>query len=319
MPDTVILGHERQREALLDDLAQDNVSHAYLFEGPPHIGKFTVARWFARMLLLHGLGDAARADAESRIDRLLHPDLLMLDQLWIEERCEDWAVIGRTSNVPQEHRMKAKAKTDAISIDDVRVIQDRLYETGMGAYRCCCLRSAERMQPPAANALLKILEEPPPGRVFFLTTQHRALLPPTVVSRTRVIPFYRLPDTALQPLLEEQDPDAVRFLLHLAQGAPGLLLRLRADSDLLLREKQLHASAARVWQGTLFERLRLLQPLAERGEEADRFLLHLALTARELTQPPAEAIAAFHRLSGGLETNAHRGLLIQQFAMALGE
>ncbi len=316
--DTAIIGHERQRADLEADLASGNIAHAYLFEGPAHVGKFTVARWFARLLLARGLLPERAEAVHGAMARLLHPDDLVLDQLWIEERCDDWGVIARSSNVPQEHRQKAGMRSDTISIDDVRCIQDRLHETGTGKHRCCTIRSVERMQEPAANALLKILEEPPPGRVFLLTTQSIGSLPPPVVSRARVLRFRRLPAKAMTPLVAGLPDDDAQFLLHLAEGAPGRLQTLRGDPDALLRERQAHAQAAALWQARPAETLKLLAPLRERGPDADRFLLHIAMTLREVRGRPPHWAVAFDDLARGLATNAQRDLLLQRFALSKG-
>lgn len=324
MPEaTEIIGHARQIAELRNDLETGHVAHAYLFAGPPNVGKTTVAQWFARELLLRGLGDADRAREAHEIDLLFHPDLLILDDLWIEDVREDWELIARSSNMPQGHRAKPKdggkpLKTDTISIDDVRVIQERFYETGRGHWRVCIIRSVERMAAPAANAFLKILEEPPEGRVFLLTTESLSSLLPTVISRTRAIAFDRVSENDMRPLVADQsEEENARFLLHLAQGAPGVVHRLREDHDRLRGERLLHSKALSFWTtNARIERLKLLMPLQKRGEEADRFLLHLALTLREHQLRPASE-RALAELVRGLETNAHRGLLTQRFALAI--
>lgn len=45
-----IVGHETQLKKLEHDIVSDNVAHAYLFRGPRHIGKSTVAKQFASLL-----------------------------------------------------------------------------------------------------------------------------------------------------------------------------------------------------------------------------------------------------------------------------
>jgi hypothetical protein len=317
-----IIGHESQLQALTLDFEKGNVAHAYLFVGRKHLGKFTVAKWFARQLLLAGVEEAAEQKRlEGQIDRLLHPDLLVIDLLWREGVCEDASLIAKASNIPQQHRVKAKAKTDTIGIDDIRALQERLHEVGTGQFRCCCIRSVERMQDEAVNALLKILEEPPEGVVFLLTAASTSLLLPTLVSRTRILRFFPLPPCTLQPLVARASDDDARFLLRLSQGAPGSLLHLRDDPDALRVERQRASQAAAFWDAPSFgRRLKLLEPLAERTEEADRFLLHLALALRTERGPHLPRRAeAFAELMSDLETNVSRPLLVQRFALAVGE
>lgn len=313
----LLVGHTVQRSQLAADLEQKNVAHAYVFTGPPHIGKFTVAKWFAQNLLCSSQSPETCQQMRSQIDRLLHPDLFVLDQLWIEDVCEDWAVIARSSNIPQEHRMKAGAKSNRISIDDIRILQERLHETSMGPYRCCLIRSIERMEDPPANALLKILEEPPQGVIFLLTTESLSSILPTVISRSRVLRFSPLSSTEMQPLLEGMETDERHFLLHVAQGAPGSVKRLKDNPDALRRERLFHAQATAFWKAkTLLERLKILSVLHEGEKEAQSLLLHLALTLREedIIHPSYEQ--ALRTLARGLETNVQRPLLAQQFALA---
>lgn len=315
-----VIGHRRQREELEQDLQSGNVAHAYLFVGPPHIGKFTVAKWFAKELLMVGVEPEKKEQTEHMIDRLLHPDLLVLDRLWIEEQMEDWNVIAQYSNVPQEHRKKAGTKTDRISIDDIRALQARMMGTGTSRYGCVCIRNIERMDDPPANALLKVLEEPPPGRVFLLTAQSVDAVLPTIVSRCRVIRFSAVPQADTAPLLKGLDPEEAHFLQHISQGAPGLLLSLRDDPEKLRAERLLHTQANAFWRSTqMSERIKLLEPVTEKGADAERFALHLALTLRERSPRTLAQERALQRLTSLLKTNAQRPLLAVQFAMSVGE
>lgn len=302
-------------------MTQGNVAHAYLFVGPPHVGKFTIARWFARELLLADVLPEKREEAAHAIHRLLHPDLLVLDQLWIEDICEDWERIALTSNVSQQHRAKGNspAKTDTIGIDDIRAIQERIYESRMGTFSCCLIRSAERMNAPAANAFLKILEEPPEGRVFILTAQSLGDLLPTVVSRMRTIHFTTLPEEELAVLVRDCTPEERLFSLQSARGAPGKLLTLLHDPDLLRTERMMRAEALAFWKSdALLEKLRLLKRLLKREHAADRFLLHLALTMRDSGTTLSPSVCrSFHDLCRDLQTNAHRELLVQRFVLAV--
>lgn len=310
-----IIGHETQLAELQSNMSMGNVAHAYLFSGPKSVGKMTVARWFAKELLLQG-AEATRDDTIRQIDCLVHPDLLILDQLWQEGVLEDWHTLGKSSNVSQEHRTKTpKARTDTIGIDDIRAIQDRLHETG-GRYRCCIIRSIERMQEPAANALLKMLEEPPEGRVFLLTTEQRSLLLPTVVSRVRVLPFFPVASAALRPLLQGIPSKDHQFCLHVAQGAPGVLQRFRMGEHALQEQHLLRAQAFRFFPARPSERQKILENFAERKQELHFFLLHMALALREL-RPPAflhwsHALSCFVE---HLDAHVNYTLAVQQFVL----
>jgi DNA polymerase-3 subunit delta' len=315
-----IIGHARQRTELAADLENGNVAHAYLFAGSPHLGKTMTAEWFAKEIITEGLSGTEKEEALREIDRLIHPDFLMLDQLWIEDVCDDFDVIAQSTNVPQQHRAKAPAmKTDIISIDDVREIQSRLQETGRGKHQVCIIRGVERMQEAAANAFLKILEEPPEGRIFVLTTDALSSLLPTMLSRARVMRFERVSNKDIADILKDVEENERRFILHLASGAPGTALRLARDPDALREEHLLHDQARSFWSvSSPIERLTLLTPLHERGAEAERFLLHLSLALREMPEYGYEQERALMEMVEGLKTNAHRQLIAQNFAIQVG-
>lgn len=313
-----IIGHKKQLLQLTQDLETNNIAHAYLFAGAPHLGKTTVAHWFARQLLTRDAKPEDREEILRRINHLLHPDFLVLDQLWMEEKCEDFEYIAQSSNIPQQHRAKAGIKTDAITIDDVREIQHRLQETGETPARACIIRGIERMHEAASSALLKILEEPPEGCVFLLTSDNLATVLPTVFSRSRVMRFERVGDRDIQTMLKDTVEEDASFILHLAQGAPGIALRLMDDPDALRAEKLLHTQAMSFWgASSLLERLKQLETLHERGEEAERFLMHLALALREIPEFSRSQERALMELIQSLKTNAHRQLLAQNFAMSI--
>lgn len=314
-----IVGHMRQIANLETDLQSGNVSHAYLFVGPEHVGKSTVARWFATELLTRHLDADGRSVVTAQIDRLIHPDFLSLDQLWIEGQSENLDEIATSSNLQQSHRWKApSAKSDTISIDDVRMIQERIYETGSGPWRVCFIRGIDRLQDAAANAFLKILEEPPPGRVFILTSSSDTLLLPTIVSRSRVLRFDRVADALIAPLLARVPGEDHSFILHLAQGAPGMAIGLASDPDLLRAERLMHNQAVAFWGPmSTSERLKALTPLTEKGIGAERFLLHLALALRTSSDPSVARSVAFRRLTSRLQTNAYKPLIVQEFALGI--
>jgi DNA polymerase-3 subunit delta' len=318
-PATHILGHTSQQHDLLRDVEVGNIAHAYLFTGPAHIGKFTVAKWFASMLLLDGVPHDQLDQVTAEIERLLHPDLLVLDQLWMEETNEDFEQIAKFTNISQEHRKKSKAKTDTISIDDIRTLQARLHDVPRNTYRCCLIRSVERMQDEAVNALLKILEEPPVGLVFLLTAHSEDAVPATLLSRSRRMAFSRLSRKDIRPLVANVSEEDQQFLLHLAQGAPGIIEKLKNNPEALRQEQTLSSKALTFWnEQSLTGRMSSLSSLHERGEEADRFLLHLCLSLRQLPRKKqVQSARPLRDLLRGLETNVSRPLLCQKFAVNL--
>ncbi len=320
-----IIGHERQRKELETDLERGALSHAYLFSGKKHLGKFTIAHWFAQEILTQGMMENEREKTQTLIRKNMHPDLLTLDRLWVEDVCTDWNVIAKSSSVSQHHRAKAKVKTDTIGIDDVRVLQERLYETPQGSHTVCLIRSIERLHVTAANAFLKILEEPPPHVLFCFTTESLSSLPATIISRMRVIHFSSVPRKELEPLVSPLPADDRELLLSIAEGAPGIILRCLEDSERLRAERQAQIDAHRFLQtASVLERFRKMQEMLEsEKDQASMFLrqlfLHLQSDLRGSEKDAENALEqsrSLLHLLALLQTNANRPLIAAHAAFS---
>src|SRR5215208_3938850 len=159
----MVVGHDEAVAMLKDAVAGGRVTHAWLFTGPPGIGKLHTARVFAAALNCPAGGDGT-CDTCRRILRGVHPDVHVI--------------------VPEG---------DNLLVEDVRAVREEAsrthHEAPVGVF---ILDEADRMTEAAANALLKVLEEPPPGVVFVLVVRSAEALVGTVPSRARVLPFVSL-------------------------------------------------------------------------------------------------------------------------------
>jgi DNA polymerase-3 subunit delta' len=162
MLDAVAEQHEAKR--LLAAALAEGPAHAYLFHGPPGVGKRRLALAFAGELL----GDAGRAE------RRAHPDLYVLEPLG-----------------------------DQIRIDAVREMRRDLHMRPFEADRRVYLVfAAQVLNDEAADALLKDLEEPPPYAVIVLVADDLGSLAETIRSRCQLVPFRRLSERAVREVIE---------------------------------------------------------------------------------------------------------------------
>jgi DNA polymerase III subunit delta' len=162
-----IVGNETALRMLQRALESGEVAHAYLFHGPPGVGKRTVARRFGAALVAGG-----DLDAEDRARRGLHPDLSVV-------RPEGaFTIIGQVREV-------------------VRLAASRPFE---GARRVFILE-ADTFNVQAANALLKTLEEPEGETAFVLLAASREGVLPTIVSRAQAVRFNPVPTKAVAEFL----------------------------------------------------------------------------------------------------------------------
>jgi DNA polymerase-3 subunit delta' len=159
----LVVGHDEQVTALREAVAGDRVTHAWLFTGPPGIGKLHTARVFAAALNCPAGGDGT-CESCRRILRGVHPDVHLI--------------------VPEG---------DFLLVEDVRAVREEASRSRHEARTAVfLLDEADRMTEAAANALLKVLEEPPANVVFVLVARSPDALVGTVSSRARTLPFVPL-------------------------------------------------------------------------------------------------------------------------------
>ncbi len=197
-----LVGHDKQKHAILNAFEKDRFPQAWLLQGPSGIGKATFAWHFAR-----------------RLAELGNPSIETLDQALIEKYARgSQAKIIDISLLQDE---KGKLKTQ-ISVDQIRSLTEKLSLTGeAGEWRVVIIDPADAMNNAAANALLKLLEEPPSKVVFFLVTDAPYRLLPTIHSRCQSIRFHELTMNEIREIwsLVSEMTIANETRLNLAEGS----------------------------------------------------------------------------------------------------
>jgi DNA polymerase-3 subunit delta' len=202
------------------------LSHAYLFTGPPAIGKRTLALTLAQALLCQSdEPPCATCDPCRRVVRSQHPDLLLMDM----------ATQARLLAEPQ-------AQKPTLKIETIRILQREISLRPMQAERkVVIIPDAHLMTAPAANALLKTLEEPPAHVLLILTAPEADDLLPTIVSRCQLIPLHLIPISEIQQVLTgppwQAEPSQANLLAHISGGRVGWAIRALQDPDLLSERK----------------------------------------------------------------------------------
>lgn len=216
---THIRGHEYWVQAFADVVKRGRLAHAYLFCGPPGIGKKMFAVELAKTLLCERAGSefvaCTRCPACVQVDAGTHPDLIRA------ARPED--------------------KVEFPIAVMLGVLAQMTLKSARGGYKVAIIDDADDLNDESANAFLKTLEEPPPNSlVMLLATDPEGQLA-TIVSRCQVIRFKPLPASAVADILRAQNVDAARAdqLARLSDGSPGLALGLADEALWQFRQKML--------------------------------------------------------------------------------
>lgn len=226
-----IIGHEQPLRVLRRAFADRRVPTAYLFVGPPNVGKYTVALELAKLLNCTDLRGADQPDAldccdECRACRRIQagnfPDVLAVRPV---------VRIGSGAQAEMTEFEGAILTTEQIG--------DAISRAGLklsrGKHKVIIIAQAETMNPEAANRLLKTLEEPPPRTTLVLTTSNVSALLPTVVSRCQRVTFHPVPMATLLAELGQRvegvAQEVVETVAGLCGGRPGWALALLRSPD----------------------------------------------------------------------------------------
>src|SRR6202142_3634991 len=158
------------------------ITQTLLFSGPEGVGKATLARRFAAILL----GDAAKIEQDD-LSLEANAEIIADREKWpAEKRNEDPLFF---SSHPDFVPFAPDGPLRQISIPQMRLLKNRASLKPLkGAWRVFLIDGIDRANEQAANSLLKILEEPPPHLILIMTARNPYDLLPTI--RSRAVPFH---------------------------------------------------------------------------------------------------------------------------------
>lgn len=182
-------------EVLDVEISSQEMTHAWVFTGPPGSGRSSAAIAFAQALVCPNNGCGTCNACRSAVNGS-HADVEII----------------RTEGL-------------SIKIDEVRELLTRVaWAPSMGGWRVVVMEDADRLTESAANALLKAIEEPGNRTVWLLCapTLHDVL--PTIRSRCRHLQLVTPSNRAVAQVLQNRDgisPQMADFAARVSQGHIG--------------------------------------------------------------------------------------------------
>jgi DNA polymerase-3 subunit delta' len=248
-----LLGHEWAVDMLKQHISRKAVRHAYLFTGPPGLGRRTLALRFAQALNCSqptAPGEPCGTCRDCRqIENMQHPDISIV---------------------------QAETEGGTLKVDQVREVRRALaLKPYQAKYRVALFLRFQEASEGAANALLKTLEEAPEHAILILTADNAEGLLPTITSRCEVLRLRPLSVDVIEEYLKARgaDTEKARLIAHVSGGRSGYALRLLEDGSALeVRTEQL-ADLEELLSATRVKKFNYAETLAKDKESMRQTLL----------------------------------------------
>ncbi len=294
-----LIAQHAVQQQILSAISQQRQPHAWLFIGPPGVGKLPLARAIAQYMncLDPDSSDSCGQCISCRKTAgLIHPDVHWIFPIPARTeggsvlRCADFMDLFRQAITTEPYLSlsqwsSAYLQTDRqlfIPIAEIRELRQQLMLKPLeGQYRIVILWQIDRMNTESANAFLKLLEEPPPQTLLLLTVDSVKPVLPTIVSRCQTIRCPRLPSAEIAHALTTRKGIVSTHATEIAQLAEGnyaqaLQLCEQQPDETVLTEPYLHWMRL-CWTGKLEPIYNWVQDQVRRSIEAQRLFLEFAL------------------------------------------
>ena len=231
-----IIGHQKIIKYLDKSIEKNVISHAYIFSGPAHLGKFSLALEFAKKIT-------------GGMDGKVNPDIIIIKP----EIKDKKPARNATHSV-------AGGKKD-IKIEKIRELEHELSLTAyFGKHKVVIIDEADRLSRASQNALLKTLEEPPQKAVIILIVEDTNKIIATIKSRCVIKKFNLVKDCEIADMVSGENVEEVIFW---SLNRPGLAIDLQKKEGELEKRKKAQEDLGKIIDANLSEKFSFFENLSK--------------------------------------------------------
>lgn len=202
-----IIGNDKIKSELQENIKTETISHSYLFVGQEGIGKRKIAQEFSKMILC------------------LSEDCKL---------CNTCASCIKFDSGNNPEFTFVEPDGNSIKIAQIRTMQEKIYEKPiLSNKKVFIINDSDKMTEEAQNSLLKTLEEPPEYIVIILITNNENRLLNTIKSRCLKISFNNIDTEQILEYIQKnqiiQNPS--KNILNMCNGSLGRLEKIKENLE----------------------------------------------------------------------------------------
>ncbi len=192
---------------------EKRVASSYIFLGPEHVGRETLAKFFVSLFFCEKENAPCRNCQHcKKILQGEHPALLIVEG-------------------------------NSVDVSEIRAIHEFIALKSFRAdYRFILFRDFHALHRHSANALLKVFEEPPANLVFLSIAESLHGILPTIQSRSQLVRLSRSSDQCIKNMYKKYCGDKefpTPYFLNWIEGRPGRMIDFFKNSETWEKREQI--------------------------------------------------------------------------------